>query len=153
MKRTLCFTLTLLTFVTLAFVPNSSAQDDSLEYVVKLYYVIPSDQEPLPHIDATIDATIKKEIKKAQLAFAELMENHGFDRKTFTYETDADGNAVVHHINGAVSHANYYEKFAAAIEKIYGRYSSNVNEMRAIINEHPNTISLIMFDFDGPPYF
>ena len=148
MKTTLCFIFTLLTFVTLAYAPHSFAQDDSPEYIVKLYYVVPSDQEPLPNIDATI----KKEIKKAQLVFAELMENHGFDRKTFTYETDAEDNAVVHHINGAVSHANFYDKFAAAIEKIYGRYSPIVEEMRTITDEHPNTINLVMFDYDdGPP--
>ena len=149
MKTTLCFTLILFTFVMLAFVPNSFAQNASPEYIVKLYYVVPSDQEPLPNIDATL----KREIKKSQLAFAELMENHGFDRKTFSFETDADGNAVVHQIKGAVSDANYYDKFAAAIEKIYGRYSANVNEMQAIIDEHPNTITLLTFEFDGPPYF
>ena len=80
------------------------------------------------------------------------MGNHGFGRKTFTYEIDTDGNAIVHHLNGAVSHANFHDKYAAAIEGIYGRYTPFVDEMRAIIDEHPNTISLIMFDFDGPPY-
>ena len=144
MKTTICLTLTLLTFVTLAFVPNASAQDNSPESVVRLYYVVPSDQEPLSNIDAIIN----EEIKNGQLAFAELLENHGFDRKTFTYETDAAGNAVVHHINGVVSHANFYDKFPEVIEKIYGRYSPFVDEMRAIIDEQPNTISLIMFDYD-----
>ena len=92
MKTTLYFVLTLLTFTVLAFVPNSFARDDSPEYIVRLYYMVPSDQEPLPDIDATLNEMIKN----AQLAFAELMENHEFDRKSFTYETDADENAVVH---------------------------------------------------------
>jgi len=125
----------------------SFAQNTSPEHIVKLFYVIPKDQKPLPDIDATINEVIKN----TQLAFAELMENHGFKRKTFIYETDADGDAVVHHINGAVSHASFYDKFAAAIEEIYGEYSPSVDEMRAIIDKHPNTINLIMFDYDGPP--
>ena len=33
MKTTLCFTLTLLALATLAFVPNSVAQDNAPEYV------------------------------------------------------------------------------------------------------------------------
>ncbi len=148
MKTILCFTLILLIFVTLAFVPNSFAQDTSPECIVRLYYMAPIDQKP-----PDIDATLNEMINNAQLAFAELMENHGFERKTFTYETDADGNAVIHHINETDSNANYYDKFAVAIEEIYGKYSSNVYEMRAIIAEQPNTISLVMFDYDdGPPY-
>ena len=149
MKTTLCLTLTLLAFVMLVFVPNSFSQDTSPEYIVKLFYVVPRDQEPLPDIDATVNEMIKN----AQSAFAELMENHGFDRKTFTYETDADGNAVVHHIKGTVSQADFYNKFRAAIEEIYGKYSPIVDEMQTILDEHPNTISLIMFDYDGLPSF
>ena len=41
MKTTLYFTLTLLIFAVLAFVPNSFAQDDSSEYIVRAIYFIP----------------------------------------------------------------------------------------------------------------
>ena len=148
MKTILSFTFTLIAFVTLTFVPSSFAQDDSPEYVVRLYYMVPTDQEP----PLDIDATLNEMIKNTQLAFAELMENHEFERKTFTYETDADGIAVIHHINETNNNANFYDKFAVAIEDIFGKYSANVHEMKAILDEHPNTISLIMFDYDGPPY-
>ncbi|MCE2400630.1 leucine-rich repeat domain-containing protein, partial [Candidatus Poribacteria bacterium] len=123
------------------------AQDDSLEYVVRLYYVVPSDQEPTPDIDVTLNEMIKK----AQLAFAELMENHEFDRKTFAYETDADGNAVVHHVVGAANAASFYDKYAAALEAIYGRYTPIVDDMEAIIDEHPPFINIIIFDYDEGP--
>ena len=42
MKTTLCFILILFTFLTLAFVPNSFAQ----EYVVRVIYFHPNDIEP-----------------------------------------------------------------------------------------------------------
>ena len=46
-------------------------------------------------------------IKEVQQFYAEQMHNHGFDRKTFTFETDAAGNAVVHHVNGRYSDTYY----------------------------------------------
>ena len=35
------------------------------------------------------------------------MERHGFGRKTFTFETNADGNALVHHVGGRFT-SSYY---------------------------------------------
>ena len=133
--------------ISFVFVPNSFVQEVEPGYIVRFYYMVPADQEP----PSDIDATLNEMIKNTQLAFAELMENHGFEGKTFTYETDQDGNAVIHHINETDSNANFYDKYAVVIEKIFGKYSSNVHEMRAIIAEKPNTISLVMFDYDGPP--
>lgn len=103
MKTTLCSTITLLTFVTLVFVPNSFAQDDSPEYVVRTIYVVPNDREPDPDIDTKLDGLMKK----SQKFFADLMEFHGFSRKTFRLETDATGNVIVHHVTGKFSDAYY----------------------------------------------
>ena len=103
MKTTLSFTLTLLIFVTLAFVPNSFAQDESPEYVVRLIYFIPNDRQPNPNMDTNLDILIKD----AQNFYADQMEAHGFDRKTFRFEADENGNAVVHHVNGKFNDAYY----------------------------------------------
>ena len=103
MKTTLSFTLALITFVTLAFVPNSFAQDDSPEYVVRVIYLIPNDQEPDPDIDSKLDTLMKD----AQQFYADQMESHGFGRKTFRLETDENENVVVHHVNGKFNDAYY----------------------------------------------
>ncbi len=103
MKTTLCSIITLLTFVTLVFVPITFAQDDSPEYVVRTIYVVPNDREPDPDIDTKLDALMKK----SQKFFADLMEFHGFGRKTFRLETDATGNVIVHHVNGKFNDAYY----------------------------------------------
>ena len=103
MKTTLCFILTLLTFVTLAYVPNSFAQDNSPEYVVRVIYFIPKDRVPDPDMDTKLNT----KIKEAQQFFADQMEAHGFDRKTFRIETDDAGNAIVHHVNGQHDDAFY----------------------------------------------
>ena len=103
MKTTLCFTLTLLTFVMLMFTPNSFAQEIEPEYVVRVIYFLPNDRQPQPDMDTRLDATIKE----AQQFFADQMEAHGFGRKTFGFEADETGNVVVHHVNGKFDDAYY----------------------------------------------
>ncbi|MYB01881.1 hypothetical protein F4X90_19710, partial [Candidatus Poribacteria bacterium] len=71
--------------------------------IVKLLYILPNDRSPQPNIDADID----RRIKAVQQTFAEQMQQHGFGRKTFTYETDASGKAVVHHIKGQFNDVYY----------------------------------------------
>ena len=103
MKTTLCLTLTLLTFVMLIFVPNSFAQDS--RPIVRLIYFVPSDRQPQPDMDTKFDRLIKE----IQQGYEDLMEAHGFGKKTFLFETDANGNAVVHTVNGRYPEKHYNE--------------------------------------------
>ena len=73
-------------------------------YTVRLIYFRPSDRQPRPYIDAQMDTLIKR----VQQGYANDMERHGFGRKTFTFEADSMGKAVVHHVNGQFT-ADYYE--------------------------------------------
>ena len=110
MKTTLCSTTILLTFVTLVFLPSTFAQDDSPKYVVRTIYVVPNDREPDPDIDTKLDALMKR----SQKFFTDLMDFHGFGRKTFRLETDATGNVIVHHVNGKFSTAYYKQPSASS---------------------------------------
>ena len=101
MKTTLYFILTLLTFVTFMFVPNSFAQD--FRPIVRLIYFVPSDRQPQSDMDTKFD----KLIKEVQQGYEGIMEAHGFDKKTFLFETDANGNAVVHTVNGQHTEKHY----------------------------------------------
>ena len=103
MKMTVCLTLTLLTFITLSFLPNSFARDVSPKYVVRVIYIVPNDREPDPNMDTKLGTFMKE----TQQFYADLMEFHGFGRKTFRLETDATGDVVVHHVNGKHSDAHY----------------------------------------------
>ena len=71
---------------------------------VRVIYFLPNDRQPQPDIDTKIDRLIKD----GQQSYAEVMENHGFGRKTFRLETDIDGKVVVHHVNGRFSDAYYH---------------------------------------------
>ena len=48
-------------------------------------------------------------ISESQLFFAEQMESYGHGRKTFTYETDATGKALVRKVIGQFDDAHYHE--------------------------------------------
>ena len=71
--------------------------------IVRLIYFLPRDRQPQPDINAKMDRLIKD----VQQFYTEQMENHGFGRKTFQFETDARGNAVVYHINGKLDDVHY----------------------------------------------
>ncbi len=60
--------------------------------LVRIIYYLPKDKEPSPNITQRIDKTIRE----AQDFYADEMERHGFDRKTFSYETDHNGIAKIY---------------------------------------------------------
>lgn len=75
---------------------ESDVEINSSDQVVRLIYLVPNDRLAQPDIDAKLDVLIKK----AQTLYADAMAAHGFGKKTFRFETDANGKAIVHHVNG-----------------------------------------------------
>lgn len=124
MKTTLCFTLTLCTFIMLAFVPHSFAQADSPEYVVRVIYFYPNDIEPHPDIDATLDYFIKD----YQEFFADKMEFHGFGRKTFRFEANENGDVLVHQVKGNFNDIHYSgQTYGKVIDEFKSRFGNSKN--------------------------
>ena len=103
MKTTFCLMLVLCAFIALSVVSNIFAQDAAPKYIVRVIYIVPNDREPNPDMDAKLDTLMKK----TQQFYAELMEFHGFGRKTFRLETDATGDVIVHHVDGKHNNAHY----------------------------------------------
>ena len=91
--------------------------------VVRLIYFLPNDREPQPNIDAKMD----KLIKDVQQFYAYLMEAHGFGRKTFKFETDRHGNAIVHHIQGKFNDAHYQDHGTARSNEISEAFDKSKN--------------------------
>ncbi len=85
----------------------------SPEYIVRVIYFVPNDRTPQKDIDTQLD----KLIKESQQFYADLMESHGFDRKTFRLETDATGKVVVHHVNGKFNDAYYQSPSTSVVWK------------------------------------
>ncbi len=92
--------------------------------MVRLIYFLPRDRLHQQDIDTQLDILIKD----TQGFFAEQMRNHGFGGKTFTFETDATGKAVVHHVTGKLSDW-YYQSDALdkVVEEINERFDISKN--------------------------
>ena len=98
-KRTF---LTITVLFTL-LLPNLGQTQQQERPIVRLIYFLPSDRQPQPDIDEKMDTLIKG----VQQFYAEQMEAHGFDKKTFLFEADRNGNAVVHHVVGQFTDKYY----------------------------------------------
>ena len=92
----------LIVICAMAVFPHTSLAQDTRP-IVRLVYFLPNDLKPQRNIDAKID----KLVKDVRRAYREIMEGHGFGRKTFKFETDASGNAVVHHVVGRYTDKHY----------------------------------------------
>ena len=123
MKTTLYFALILLIFLMLIFVPNSIAEES--RPIVRLIYFVPSDRQARPDIETTFDASIKR----TQKFFADEMARHGFGRKAFRFETHANGNAIVHQIDGKYNDAFYHaDSFDRILDELDGQldFANNI---------------------------
>ena len=91
---------------------------------VRLIYFLPINRRAQHDIDTQLDTLVKD----VQQFYAEQMHRHGFGRKTFSFETDATGRAVVHHVNGRFRDA-YYNRgtLDKVLEEIEERFSLSTN--------------------------
>ena len=83
--------------------------------IVRLIYFLPRDRTPQPDIDEKMDQLIKA----VQRFYAAQMEARGFGRKTFLFETDARGKAVVHHVAGNFVSAHYHNEAGSPGREIH----------------------------------
>ena len=92
--------------------------------MVRLIYFLPINRTAQQDIDAKLDTLIRD----VQQFYAEQMDAHGFGRKTFSFETDATGKAVVHHVNGRFTDRHYdHGTFDKIIEEIEDDFNISKN--------------------------
>ena len=130
--------LSLLIFIcSMAVFPYASLAQDTRP-MVRLIYFLPSDREPQPDIDEKMDGLIKD----VQQVYANLMEAHGFGRKTFRFEADARGKAVAHHVKGRYTDEHYSNlSWTWNIwEEIDGRFDTSKNIYLTAIDISSETI-------------
>ena len=89
-------------------VPRQLAMQDA----VRIIYFLPKGSRPQLNIRAKID----KIIRKVQHFYAEQIEDHRLDRRSFTFETDENGEAQVYLVKGEFPAAYYLEKTLARVE-------------------------------------
>ena len=91
--------------------------------IVRLIYFLPRDRKPHQDIDAKMDTMIKE----VQQFYADQMEAHGYGRKTFQFETDRHGNAVIHHIKGKFKDAHYRDQPSKIYTEIDEQFDPSKN--------------------------
>ena len=97
--------------------------------MVRPVYFLPSDRPPRP--DRV--AALRELIKDAQQFFADEMERHGYGRKTFTVETDENGEPVAHRIDGKFTEDYYYREDTRNTDfKIWAELYEHFNEPDAL---------------------
>ncbi len=102
MKTTLFSLLIVVVSIIFLFSDSSFAQDSP--HMVRLIYFLPNDRSTQEGVGTKLDAMIKD----VQRFYADQMEQHGFGRKTFRFETDTNGKAVVHYFTGRHDDAYYH---------------------------------------------
>ena len=81
---------------------------------VRLIYFLPSDR---PYRADVVDS-MKTVIRTVQSIFAEQMQAHGYGRKTFRIETDAEDKPLVHRVDGQHPESYYFQSSGGEIGEI-----------------------------------
>ncbi len=98
---------------------------------VRLIYFLPADRRPRQGIEKRIDSLIK-DVRKF---YADQMVMHGYGRRTFDIETDHNGKAVVHRVNGQFGDTYYYdETFHKVGNEIYRQFDLAQNIHLAVVD-------------------
>jgi WD40 repeat protein len=84
-----------------------------IQDVVRIIYFLPKGSRPQLNIRAKID----KIIRKVQHFYAEQIESHRLDRRSFTFETDESGKAQVYLVTGEFTADYYLEKTLTKVDK------------------------------------
>ena len=72
-------------------------------HTVRLIYFLPNDRSPQQNINTRLETLIRD----VQQFYADEMERYNLGQKTFTFETDAAGKTVVHHVGGKFTDSYY----------------------------------------------
>ncbi len=111
--------------------------------MVRVVYFLPNDRPARP--DRV--AALRQLVKDAQQFYADEMHRHGFGRKTFTIEADADGEPLIHQIDGKFNEAYYYEPLTDL--KVWKEFLEHFSEIDALQHAYLIAIDLSYEALDG----
>ena len=97
---------------------------------VRMIYFLPNDR---PFRQEVVDE-MKAVIRQVQTFYAEQMQAHGYGDKTFRFETDAQGEPLVHRVDGRHSESHYANFGGGAM----------IDELGEVFDVHANIYNIIM---------
>ncbi len=97
---------------------------------VRMIYFRPNDR---PFRQEMVDS-MKVVIRRVQTFYAEQMEAHGYGRKTFRFETDAQGEPLVHRVVGQHGVSRYADAHGPVFDEIGEVFDTGANIYLAIVD-------------------
>lgn len=125
------FTTIFINFLMVTCLMNGFSQEETVpKSMVRIVYFLPKDSQTHQNINAKLDSLIKD----VQRLYADELKFHGFDRKTFRLETDTNGKAFVHHVDGLFREPHYHQRtFSKVIEEISQRFDGSKNAYLIVV--------------------
>ena len=115
--------------------PYVTPQQLDVRTKVQLIYFVPRGRLPQPDIWQKLDGLIRG----AHQFYANEMERHGFGRKTFDFEQDEDGKAVVYRVDGKFTDDYYLEDTTGKV----------IEEIANQFDDHSRNVWLIVVDISS----
>ena len=104
---------------------------------VRMIYFLPNDR---PFRQEVVDS-MKVTIRQIQTFFAEQMQAHGYGNKTFRFETDAQGEPLIHRVDGQYPNEHYFnETFDTVFDEIDQAFDMRENIYSIVIDNGTNSI-------------
>ncbi len=104
---------------------------------VRMIYFLPNDR---PFQQAVVDS-MKVTIRQIQTFYVDQMEAHGYGRKTFRFETDAQGGPVVHRVDGQHPDSQYLDNtFNTLFAEIGQAFDATQNIYFIVVDNSTNRI-------------
>ena len=90
---------------------------------VRMIYFLPNDRT---YRSDLVDS-MKVRIRQVQTLFSEQMQGHGYGDKTFAFETDAQGGALVHRVDGQHPDSHYSNSVHRVWDELGQTYDLDAN--------------------------
>ena len=116
---------------------------------VRMIYFLPNDR---PFQQAVVDS-MKVTIRQIQTFYAEQMQAHGYGNKTFRFETDAQGEPVVHRVDGQHSTDHYRLNFGPIQAEVEQKFDLSANIYLWVIDNGTQAVGSIGELVAGLAYF
>ena len=104
---------------------------------LRLIYFLPNDR---PY-QADVVQRMKEVILTVQTFYAEQMEAHGYGKRTFRVETDAQGEPIVHRVDGRHPDSYYLDNTAIVYEELTQMFNFRNNIYLTTIDVSTNLLS------------
>ena len=113
---------------------------------VRMIYFLPNDRS----FRADVVQRMKDEIRNAQIFYAGAMQSRGYGDKTFRFETDAQGEPLIHRVDGQHPDSYYlYNTSSTVYDEIVSAFDLHANVYVIVIDNSTNRVGRNGFFANG----